>query len=56
MHSNRLLFILLILLAAIALLGSPPVGYFPAQWGWRGSGGVGTIIVILLILLLLGVI
>ena len=47
-----MLWILLVILLVFALMGAPPVGWYPHAYGWYPSG-IGFILVIILILLIL---
>jgi hypothetical protein len=48
--------LIIIIVLVLLLLGSFPVYPYSRNWGYRGSGGLGTILLIVIILVLLHVI
>ena len=48
--------IIIIVVLVLLLFGSLPVFPYSRNWGYRGSGGLGTILLIVIILYLLNVI
>ncbi len=48
--------LIIIIVLVLLLLGSFPIYPYSRDWGYRGSGGLGTILLIVVILYLLHVI
>jgi len=48
--------LIIIIVLVLLLVGSFPVFPYSRNWGYRGSGGLGTILLIVIILVLLHVI
>jgi len=48
--------LIIIIVLVLLLLGSFPIYPYSRDWGYRGSGGLGTILLIVIILVLLHVI
>jgi len=48
------MFTILMIILILALIGSFPVFPYSRNWGYRGSGLLGTVLIVLLILYLLG--
>ena len=46
--------LILLIIVVVLLLGSLPTWKHSRNWGYRGSGVLGTVLVILLVLMLLG--
>lgn len=47
--------LIIVIILVILLLGSFPIFPYSRNWGYRGSGGLGTILLIVIILWVLGV-
>ena len=45
---------ILLIILILAVIGSLPVYPYSRDWGYRGSGALGTVLLVLLILFLLG--
>ena len=48
--------VIIVIILVLLLVGSFPVFPYSRDWGYRGSGGLGTILLIVIILWALGVI
>ena len=48
--------LIIIIVLVLLLFGSFPVFPYSRDWGYRGSGGIGTVLLIVIILVLLHVI
>jgi hypothetical protein len=48
--------LILIIVLLLLLFGSFPIFPYSRDWGYRGSGGIGTVLLIVIILVLLHVI
>ena len=48
--------LIIVIILVILLLGSFPIFPYSRNWGYRGSGGLGTILLIVIILWALGVV
>ena len=48
--------LIIVIILVLLLFGSFPVFPYSRDWGYRGSGGLGTILLIVIILWALGVI
>jgi hypothetical protein len=47
---------IIVVILVLLLLGSFPIFPYSRDWGYRGSGGIGTVLLIVIILVLLHVI
>jgi len=48
--------LIIVIIVVLLLLGSLPIYPYSRNWGYRGSGGLGTILLIVIILWALGVV